>query len=379
MIQMKSPFVYGKVASESSFTDREKDCASLVQDFINLTNTIIISPRRWGKSSLVRRAGEEASQKDKHLRVCHLDIFNVRNEDEFYEKLAKTIIQGTSSPFEDFFSTALKYAASLVPAISAGDMVNTIKLEFKVKDFHRNADDILDMAEKIAEEKNLHIVVCIDEFQQIASFSDPLAFQAKLRSHWQLHSRVAYCLYGSRRHMMIEVFSNKERPFYQFGKTIFLKKIDARLWPAFIADKFKGTQKSITQEQCERIVELTDNNPYYIQRLSEEVWNITDDTCHDNYIQEAFETIVQEQADLNLSLTQTLTITQQNLLNAIAHGEKELSSASVIAKYDLKSNVAVQRAKSVLIKMDIIDNFEKRITIEDPIYAYWLREIYFSA
>ena len=375
---MISPFVYGRIATADSFTDREEDCASLSRDFLNLTNTIIISPRRWGKSSLVRKAGEEAMGLDPGLRVCYLDLFNVRNENEFYEKLAASVIRGTSSKLEELMSNALKYASALLPALTTGDPVNKVRLEFNIKEPSKSADEILDMAERIAKDKNLRIVVCIDEFQQIASFTDSDALQAKLRSHWQLHSHVGYCLYGSRRHMMMNVFTNREKPFYKFGKTLFLEKIDALKWPPFIIGKFKQTGKTINEKQCTAIVKMVDNNPYYIQQLCEEIWNRTGKTVDDVIISEGFHAIVRSQSALNLALTQTLKLNEQNLLKAIVHGEKYLSSSSVMEKYGLKNSLNVQRAKKALVAMDIIDDFGKSIEMEDPLYAYWLKNVYFQ-
>ncbi len=375
---MDSPFVYGRVAMDASFTDREEETASLVQDFRNLTNTILISPRRWGKSSLVRRAGVQAISQKRNLRVCFIDIFNVRTEEEFYEKLAAEVLRSTSSRLDDIVSNAKRFLSSLVPVFTAGDPLNPVNLSFQTREFKQSSDEILDLAENIAREKNIEMVICIDEFQRIANFTNPDAFQAKLRSHWQLHQKVAYCLYGSRRHMMMEVFTHREKPFYKFGKTVFLEKIDRRHWPGFIMDKFRETGKSITREQCERIVELTDNNPYYIQQLCEEVWNRTGTTCLDSAIASAFEAIVIIQAGLNLALTHTLSISQQNLLHAIVDGNKELTSGRVLDRYDLKNSLTVLRAKNALTKMDIIDTFGKEVTMEDPIYAYWLKEVYFK-
>ena len=375
---MKSPFVYGKIAAGACFTDRESETESLVRDFLNLTNTILISPRRWGKSSLVRKAGEMAKKADPRLRMCYLDIFNVRTEEEFYKKLAVELIRCSATKVEEITANAMRFASRLIPSISAGDPLNKVSISFNLNDFTQTEDDILDMAEKIAQEKNLNIVVCIDEFQQIASFADPDAFQARLRSHWQHHQRVAYCLYGSRRHMMMEVFTNREKPFFQFGKTLFLEKIPREKWPPFIQEKFSESGKTISEAQCFRIAELVEDNPYYIQQLCEEVWNRTENTCSDAAISEAFEAIVSGQGNLNLALTQTLTITQQNLLHAIVNGEKLLSSATVLDKYGLKNSLTVQRAKNALAKMDIIDTFGRTVTMEDPVYAYWLKNIYFG-
>ena len=373
-----SPFVYGRLAQEDCFTDREGETASLVRDFNNLTNTIIISPRRWGKSSLVRCAGNLAVSGNSNLRVCYLDVFNVRSENEFYDKLAACVLKSTSSKAEELLATAMRYASSLVPSITIGDTLNQLKLEFGHKELKKSADEILDLAERIAADKRIDVVVCIDEFQRIASFDDSEAFQARLRSHWQLHKHVAYCLYGSRRHMMMDVFTNPNKPFYKFGKTIFLEKIAREKWPAFIMRKFKETGKTITESQCLQIAELVDDNPYYIQQLSEEVWNRTVRVCEDKAIEDAFNSIVRLNSGLNLSLTSVLTISQQNLLNAIVNGEKNLSSASVMDRYQLKNSLTVQRVKKSLVNLDIIDDFGRVVTMEDPIYAYWLKTIYFN-
>lgn len=374
---MRSPFVFGKIAVGDNFLDREYETQLLADNFCNLTNTVLISPRRWGKSSLVRKACEATLARDPHLRICHIDIFNVRTEEEFYEKMAEEVIKATASRWEEMMSTARKYLAAFVPVLSVGDPQNAVSLSFSLRPSRQNADTILDMAEQIAKEKKISLVVCVDEFQQIAGFEDPEAFQSKLRSHWQRHQHVAYCLYGSRRHMMTEIFTSPEKPFYKFGQNVFLDKIEAKHWPPFVSAKFKETGKSITLEQCERIIELVDNNPYYIQQLSEMVWNRTSHTCKDTTIDEAFTSLIESQAGLNLALTQTLTLTQQNLLHAIVAGETQLTSAAVLGKYNLRNSLTVQRAKKALVALDIIDDFGRIITMEDPVYAWWLKHVYF--
>ena len=82
--------------------------------------------------------------------------------------------------------------------------------------------DILNLAEKIAQENNLRFVICIDEFQNISAFENPLDLQKKIRAHWQKHKYVSYCLYGSKRHMMIDVFTAPSIPFYKFEDILFL-------------------------------------------------------------------------------------------------------------------------------------------------------------
>ena len=111
--------------------------------------------------------------------------------------------------------------------------------------------------EKIAKESGKRFVVCIDEFQNINEYEDSLGFQRKLRSHWQKHSSVCYCLYGSKRHMLLNIFNNYEMPFYKFGDILFLQKIKQEDWISFITSRFDDTGKHISREECQKIVELT--------------------------------------------------------------------------------------------------------------------------
>ena len=150
---------------------------------------------------------------DSKLRICHIDLFNVRNEEHFYSLLAQKVIAVTSSKWEDN-RECKKFLLHLVPKISIGtDLSNEISIDFDWEEVKGNPNEVLDLAEKIAKRKGLKIVICVNEFQNIAEFTDPDYFQKKLRSHWQLHQHVAYCLYGSKHHMMMEVV-------YQFIQTI---------------------------------------------------------------------------------------------------------------------------------------------------------------
>ncbi len=375
---MDAPFVFGKIADGDNFIDRIEDTKWLSANFRALTNTILISPRRWGKSSLVCKAAVDAMAKDKNLKVVLVDIFNVRSEEEFYSKLATEVIRQTASTMDSVLATIKNYASAIVSGISFGDATASYSVQFKINETKKSAEEILDLPERIASGKGIKIVLCIDEFQQIGSFDDPRSFQANLRSRWQLHRNVSYCLYGSRRHMMMEVFGKVSMPFYKFGDLRFLKKIDRSYWLDYIPRQFDKTGKSIAPEACERLVGLADNNPYYVQQLSQTAWMLTEDHCSASVVMDAFECVLAQIGELNRALTRTLTISQQNLLHAMVSGEKELSSKKVIDAYDLKSSTNVSRAKKALVEKDILDDFGKEYTFEDPLYEYWLRTVWFG-
>lgn len=376
---METPFIFGKIATDKNFTDREAETSCLIQNFTSLINTIIISPRRWGKSSLVNKAAKLAMEQDSKLRICNIDLFNVRNEEHFYSLLAQKVIAATSSKWEEAVESAKSFFSHLVPKISIGtDPGNEVSVEFDWDTVKHIPDEVLDLAERIAKKKNLKIIICIDEFQNISEFADPDYFQKKLRSHWQQHQNVAYCLYGSKRHMMMEVFTNSSKPFYKFGNLMFLDKIGTQYLMEFISRRFADTGKKIADEASRLIVELVDNHPYYAQQLAQQSWLRSKDVCNVDIVHEAHTALVEQLSLLFVTITETLTTQQLNYLKALIVGEKAISSTEVMHRYHISSTTSIARSKAALIKNDILDNKAGKISFQDPIYAYWLKTEYFA-
>lgn len=375
---MEAPFIFGRIATDENFTDREKETEHLVNNFESLINTVIISPRRWGKSSLVHRAADIAMRADKNIRICTIDIFNVKTEEQFYTVLARNLIQGTSSRWEEAVENAKKFFSRLVPKISVGaGPGNEISIDFDWEEMKSNPDEILDLSERIAEAKGVKIVVCIDEFQNIAEFEDPLFFQRRLRAHWQRHKKVSYCLYGSKRHMMMEVFTDSSMPFYKFGDIFFLNKIDTEHFIPFITERFSSTGKSITEEACRKIVKLADNHPYYVQQLSQLSWLRTSGQCDVETVVKAHLSLVEQLSLLFSNLMETLTFQQTCYLHALIAGEKSITSAETMYRYHISSATAASRSLKALIKKDILDSKSGEISFQDPIFEYWLRHDYY--
>lgn len=379
-IEMKTPFIFGRIAKDENFTDRERETKHLVSNFRSLINTVIISPRRWGKSSLVAKAAEEAGSADTLVRICFVDMFSIRAEEQFYSNLANAVLKATSSRWEEAVDSAKRFFRQLVPKIILNaDLTNEFSLNFDWKELKANPDEVLDLAEKIAAEKKQKLVVCIDEFQNISAFEDPLFFQKRLRSHWQQHQHVAYCLYGSKRHMMLDVFTNPSMPFYKFGDLMFLEKIDTLSLTGFIRERFSATKKSISADLSELIVALADNHPYYVQQLSQQVWLRTKSTCNETTVHEAHLSLIEQLSLLFATITETLTTNQINYLRALVAGETALSSSDVLTRYNLVSSATVTRSRKSLIEKDILDIMAGKISFQDPMYRYWLEHTYFAS
>ena len=378
-MEEKIPFVFGKFADTKNFTDRESETERLYLNFISLVNTTIVSPRRWGKSSLVKNVAKEIEEKNSKIKVCLLDIFNLKTEADFYAALAQAVLKASSSKWEEMAENAKKFLSKLLPRISfSPDAQSEISFGIDWKELEKSADDILDLAETIAKAKNIRIIVCIDEFQSIAEFDNPLAFQRKLRSHWQQHENVGYCLYGSKRHMLLDIFSNPSMPFYKFGDIMFLEKIDNAVWGKFIQKRFRETGKEISEEDACFLAELVENHSYYVQQVAQQSWLRCKKVCKRNIILEAHETVKNQLSLLFVGIIESLNARQIDFLKAIVAGETLLTSKNVIEKYKLGTSAGVIKIREALMSKEIIDVNLQNIEIQDPVFKYWLKTDYFK-
>ncbi|RNC65487.1 ATP-binding protein [Proteiniphilum sp. X52] len=374
----KLPFIFGKSTDAANFTDREEESVRLALNFKSLTNTTIISPRRWGKTSLVEAVSKTVMDESKTIKVCLLDIFNVRSEIDFYDYFAKEILKTTASRWEEMATHAKNFLAQLLPKISfSPDSQAEISFGVSWEALQKSPDDILNLAENIAKSKNIRIVVCIDEFQAIGDFPDSLAFQRKLRSHWQHHHSVAYCLYGSKRHMLLNIFSNISMPFYKFGDIMFLQKINNAVWGKFIKKRFEDSGKKIGIKTAEYLAARVDNHSYYVQQLAQQAWLRTTETCTKEIIENSLQSIKNQLSLLFIGQIEGLSATQINFLKAVLDGESAFTSRKVLQNYRLGTSGNLKKIKSALSSKEIIDIQEKKIEILDPIFKLWLKEDYF--
>ena len=180
----EAPFKFGTPVAGDVFTDRTEETKRIVTNLTYGINTILISPRRLGKTSLVEKAAKLV-QSDMR-RVAFMDAFSCRSPSVFASDFATAVIRATSSKWEEWMAVARDFLSNLTPSITLGtDPASEFKIAFNLKGSFSTLDEILQLPETIAEKKGIKVVVCIDEFQQIATFDEDLAFQKRLRSIWQ--------------------------------------------------------------------------------------------------------------------------------------------------------------------------------------------------
>ena len=375
---MKSPFQFGKIVEGATFTNRDQEIKRLISNFENNLHTLIISPRRWGKSSLVKVSSRRAARKHSDFKFCFIDLFRIRNEDEFYTAYAREVIKATSKKTEEWVAYAKSFLTRITPRFSFGtDPIHDFEITF---DFDRKTEafeEILDFPEKVAKKRNIKIVMCIDEFQNLSFFRDPLLFQKRLRSAWQHHQHTVYCIYGSKRTMLAHLFGNKSMPFYKFGDILYLDKILKSHLVRFVVKGFERTEKQISQQQVEKIVDWMQCHPYYVQQLSHMVWIATESKVSDTILETTLNDLILQNGILYEREIENLSNTQINFIRALADGVQEaLSSAEILKSYNLGTSGNVVKIKRSLEKKEIISNVHSIPEFIDPAFELWFKRIY---
>jgi hypothetical protein len=373
MKEIERAFIYGVSVSGNNFTDREKETHRLKVNFENGLNVILISPRRMGKTSLVKKVQQEVNKKIVH--TVYVDIYDCRSEYDFYNKFAVALLKQTSSKMEIAIENIKRFLVRLTPKISfSPDPTTDYSISLGITPKEYKPEEILNLPEILAQHIGKHIVVCIDEFQQAGDWADTLDVQKRMRGVWQHQKHVSYCLFGSRQHMMTNLFQNKRMPLYQFGELNYLQPIPTADWIPFIQGKFKEKGLFIDTQYVTRICEIVQNQSSYVQQLA---WNVmlnTEKVVTDAEFEQGVEDLLIQSTPLFMEQTKALTTFQMNLLRAIIAGQHSgFASQEILEKFQLGTKSNVSKMQKTLIEKDFIELRQDGLYISDPVLQLWLQ------
>lgn len=370
---MEKPFAYGISVSGENFTDRVKETRQLLLNFTHGLNTIIISPRRFGKTSLVNKAINSLS--DNSIVPVFIDIYDCRDEFDFYNRFSEAILKQASSSLDTALKNISDFIGRIAPKISVSpDNTSEYSISLGLSPRQIVPEDILNLPEKIALKRGKHLVVCIDEFQQIGEFPDSLQIQKRLRGVWQHQKNTSYCLFGSKKHMLENIFQNKRMPFYQFGQLIYLERIPETDWVEYIISRFRKDGKKISEELAKRICEIVDRHSSYVQQLAWNLYVETDDEATEEGLEAAVSGLLAQNNSFFTEQIRPLSSYQINFLKAICCGiHSGFTSEKILSSWNLGSKSNVSVIKKALLGNEMIESRGKDIYISDPVFEIWLR------
>lgn len=372
---MRKPFVFGVAVEDENFVGRSKEINMLTNNFKYGVNTILLAPRRMGKTSLVKRVAKDVQTDE--IKIVHLDIFSCRNEYDFLNMFASAVLKQTSSHLDEWMQNAKDFLSRIVPQVSfSPDPTQDYSISLGITPKTHQPEEILNLPEQIARKKGIHIVVCIDEFQQVGEFPDSLYVQKRMRSVWQHQQNVSYCLYGSKKNMMITLFQQRSKPFYKFGSTMELGTIPAEDWTPYLRRQFTSEGRTLSEPLATKICDMVELHSSYVQQLAFNVLvcTPTGEAASEDILNQAYENLLDENTSLFQEKTESLTSYQLNFMKAIIAGvHEDFGKTNIREEYNLGSHSNIVRIKTALIEKELIETRSDGVFIADPVMKQWLR------
>jgi len=373
-----NPFVYGEVVTADAFADREHERDRLRRDLAEGQKVFLISPRRYGKSSLIR--GVMKTLAAEHVLTVEVTVAASSSYVGFLESYARALLSAETPA-----SGLRRWAADLLKSVrpelrfhAQPDGTSWFSLAFpavrSARDAARLAEDVFSLPARIAAARRQRLAIALDEFQAIAAF-DGGTVEHALRAAVQEQRSVGYVFAGSEPSLMERMLTPR-RPFYKAGPVLRLEKIDERVFADFIEAKFARSGIRPDEGLGAAIVELAENVPYDVQRLAHETWDdvraARRKTAGLDDLHLTLGRLLDEQHTVFEEAWQRLTLAQRAVLRAIViENGRELLSAGVRERHRLPSASSVQSALAALVREDIVMKDQGRYVVNDSLYREW--------
>jgi len=361
-----NPFFYGGIAKQDYFCNRVSELKEIRQGIYSGLNILLFAPRRFGKTSLIKKVVE-----DKQIKYIFVDFTTITDEKDFINSYINSFAKmlNTTDKFMHFVKDIVKLRPNVIAEFSSsGDP--KFSLNFTKNDTMQTLEEVMNLPYEYAKKTDKKIVVVFDEFQEVAN----LKLEATLRSIIQHHSNtLSYIFLGSKKSIMSELFFNKSRPFYKSVKHLPIKSIQNDIWEKYIKDGFEKYDKEITPEHIKIILEITKGFPYYTQQLSYELFATTDKECNDTIVRNAISSTIEKEKSLFALELSHLTSNQHKALRVIIKSSgKSIYRKELLDNYNMSSST-IKRAVEALLSKDILDLEAGVYYFQDPLFEYYMK------
>ena len=369
-----NPFTLKEIPADAAFCDREKEQRDLIKFAKAASNTLLYSPRRYGKTSLVKRVQSSLAKNNTITAYC--DLFGVASVDEIAGKIAKSLFSITRRS-ESIFNKSVRLLTSFRPVLTPsadGGISVSVQPAYTVTGVDL-LDETLGSLNKFVAVAGQSVHFVLDEFQEITEVENSLAVESVLRTHIQ-KMPCAFVFVGSRRRILLEMFNDRKRPFFQSALSYELKALPRQDLIGFISDSFTQAGKSINHGLASEIADMLGRHPYYTQKFCFFLFDLVRKKASGEDLAEAYQMTLDSEKALFESILRRLTVAQIALLTAIAlEPTKKLYAADYMKRHHLKSTGGIQLSLEVLTKEDLIEQPAKTENwdVVDPLFKQWLR------
>jgi len=369
-----NPFFYTVLPLDAPFCGREKELKALCNHARSNTNVVLYSPRRFGKTSLIKRV-QDALAREQFITL-NIDISGATSAEDVAELIARDIFR-----FVEQKSPLLKKAVSLIknwrpnftpqPDGSVSVSVQPASQKTGVAFLEETLDGLDSFLNGNPQQTN----IVIDEFQEIAELRNGDKIEALLRKHIQHHSNCSWFFLGSRRRMLLDMFEKESRPFYRSAVKVQLPPLPEDEAIQFVIEQFRAGGKECPRDIARQIITLTHAYPFYVQRLSGEIFTLSrSDEIEEQELQEGVRKMLEEEGRSYANIETLLAAGQRKVLRALA---KEPTDSPYAVDYQRKHRLGslstIQAAMKKLKTLDHIEQGDDKVNrLTDPMFALWI-------
>jgi len=373
-----NPFRFGALALGPAFTDRQTELRELAAELRNGQDVLVYAPRRYGKSSLVLRAARRAEREG--ALVGYVDLLKVTSKERFAAALARTIHRDLDTAPGRAYERAAELFRGLriVPSMEVDPQDGSLSFSFRATRRRTDIDDtiesLLELLGRIAAERRRRVVMIFDEFQEIVELDR--RYPNLLRAVFQTQPEVAHVYLGSKRHVLDQIFGDRNEPFWRSAKKMEIGLIPGDLFARFVRARFERTDKGITEAAAARLLELTAGHPYATQELAHEVWERTPSGAfaYESDVDAGLESVLRGEHNHLEQLWTDAPRTQRRLLIALAAEPTTSPYAEEYrAAYDLPAAPTLQSALNALVRKELVGRLDDgSVAIVEPFLAAWV-------
>ena len=375
---MENPFIIKSYESKELFCDREEELQLMLRNCINSTDMTLISQRRMGKTGLIFRLFEELKDTRPEIHTIYFDIFASRNIDDFIKLMAEAAMKAfpSKTSMGEKFMTFIK---SLRPQLSFDNITGEPQLQIAYQTAHEKEYTLRGLFDFL-DRQNEHIVIAIDEFQQIRDYPEQ-NMEALLRTYIQQTHNLTFIFCGSKKHIMADIFANEKKPFYNSTSFISLDKISVDSYSAFIRRLFNERQRSITDEALQFILEWTRRHTYYTQQLCHTVFANGNEAVAIDEVKKACEQLMKQGEAVYLQYRQMLTDKQWDYLIAVAKegSVQQITSSAFLKTHKIGTPSVSRRLAEALCEKGLLnDNVAingTTYTLSDVFLSHWMERL----
>lgn len=374
-IKIKNPFVNQGYVSPKYFCDRQYETELMLNHFDNGRNITLVSPRRIGKTGLIKNLFYQIERQNKNAICLYVDIFATKNLRDFTEMFGSVVFNGFAKKERTFLQKTATLLGSLRPVFSTDPYTGMPKVSITV-DPSRSQLTIQQIFELLASSKR-DIYIAIDEFQQIANYPES-GTEALLRSHIQFASGVHFIFAGSKYRLMAEMFGSPQRPFFQSTEMMDLKPLDREVYYQFANHFFEKKRGSLEQDTFNQLYDMFEGHTWYIQAVLNRLYDSCLNVKTMDSVNREIVHLVDSRSPQYESLSQFLSSNQFNLLKAIASEGvvAEPMGGKFIRQHNMATASIVQSALRGLMDKEIVYRTPRGYIIYDRFMSIWLKRTF---